>query len=41
VYVADLATAALPPGASVELTFFWVDEERWEQTDFRVAVTER
>ena len=41
VYVADLATAALPSGASVELTFFWVDEERWEQTDFRVAVTER
>jgi hypothetical protein len=38
VYVADLATAPLPSGASVELTFFWVDEERWEQTDFRVAV---
>ena len=41
VYVADLGTTALPSGGSVELTFFWVDEQRWEQTDFRVAVTER
>jgi glucoamylase len=41
VYVADLATAALPTDGSVEFTFFWVDEERWEQTDFRVFVTGR
>ncbi len=39
VYVADLATTSVPPGGSVEFTFFWVDAGRWEQADFRVAVT--
>jgi glucoamylase len=39
VYVADLATASVPPGGSIEFTFFWVDAARWEQADFRVAVT--
>ena len=39
VYVADLETTAFASGAVVEFTFFWLDEARWEQTDFRVVVT--
>ncbi|MEP7310285.1 MAG: glucan 1,4-alpha-glucosidase [Acidobacteriota bacterium] len=38
VFVADLETTTLSSGASVEFTFFWLDEARWEQTDFRVVV---
>ena len=39
VHVADLATTSIPPGGSVEFTFFWVDSAQWEQIDFRVVVT--
>jgi len=34
----DVPTAALPAGASVIFTAYWVDAARWEGTDFTVAV---
>jgi glucoamylase len=36
IHVADLATHALPEGASVIFTFYWPDAQRWEGTDFSV-----
>jgi glucoamylase len=38
VYVADLATAGLGAGSSVDLTFYWPGVGRWESVDFRVVV---
>lgn len=34
VHVADLPTDVLPVGATVHLTFYWLLEDRWENTDF-------
>ena len=38
VYVADLPTANLKAGSSVDLTFYWPEVARWEGTDFLVAL---
>ena len=38
IHVLDLPTASLPPGAEAVFTFFWPNENRWEGTDYRVAV---
>jgi glucoamylase len=38
VHVVDLPTAALAPGAIVPFTFYWPGADRWEGTDFAVAV---
>jgi glucoamylase len=38
VYVSDLPTSELDPGQTIEFTFFWRLESRWEGTDFRVTV---
>jgi glucoamylase len=40
VHLADLPTARLEAGRTVLFTFYWVEAERWEGTDFSVAVTE-
>ena len=37
-YVLDLPTASLPAGGSTVFTFYWPDQDRWEETDFRVSV---
>ncbi len=38
-YFADLATADLPAGEAVEFTFHWLEVEKWEGQNFRVAVS--
>ena len=38
VYVADLPTDELPVGGQVLFTFFWLKSQRWENTDFAVAI---
>jgi glucoamylase len=38
VYVADLATAELPSGAPVDMTFYWPGVARWEDNDFRIVI---
>jgi len=34
----DLPTASLPVGGQVVFTFFWLNENRWEGTDYAVTV---
>jgi hypothetical protein len=36
--VADLPTDKLPAGGQVLFTFFWLKSQRWENTDFAVAI---
>ena len=38
VWYSDLPTSALPAGAIVRFTLFWVDTQRWEGTNFEVLV---
>jgi glucoamylase len=38
IYTLDLPTASLPPGSQVVFTFFWPQENRWEGTNYGVAV---
>ncbi|MEO8734281.1 MAG: glycoside hydrolase family 15 protein, partial [Flavobacteriales bacterium] len=37
-YIADLATSALPEGTQIKFTFYWPDADHWEGTDFAVRV---
>ncbi len=39
VHVADLATAALPPGTCLRFTFYWPEADRWEGGDFAVTIS--
>jgi glucoamylase len=38
IHVVDLPTAGLTPGMAVVFTFYWLDSERWEGSDFTVLV---
>jgi glucoamylase len=38
VYVADLPTDELPAGGQVRFTFFWLESQNWENTDFAVTI---
>ena len=38
IYIADLATAALPEGKQVKFTFYWPDTDHWQGADFIVRV---
>ncbi len=38
IHTLDLPTASLPPGSQVVFTFFWRQENRWEGTNYGVAV---
>jgi glucoamylase len=38
IFILDLPTASLPPGGVVVFTFFWPKENRWEGSDYSVAV---
>jgi glucoamylase len=38
IYVADLPTQGLRKGEQVKFTFHWLDANRWEGTDFVVAI---
>jgi glucoamylase len=40
IYVADLDTSGLPADASVTFTFYWSQEDRWEETDVSVRIEE-
>ncbi len=37
-HVADLPTQGLRPGDAIVFTLYWIEHERWEGRDFRVAV---
>lgn len=41
VYVADLPANELPEGASVCLTFYWPEVDRWEGADFTIRIRGR
>ena len=38
IWYVDLPSASLPPGSSIRFTFFWLDAQRWEGTDFAVGI---
>ena len=38
IHILNLPTAALPVGGEAIFTFYWLEENRWEGTDFRVKV---
>ena len=38
IHIADLTARALPAGKSVRFTFYWLEAQRWEGTDFSVRV---
>jgi glucoamylase len=38
VHVLDLPTKDTPDGATVSFTFYWPDEDKWEQTDYEIKV---
>jgi glucoamylase len=40
IYVANLDTSGLPADASVTFTFYWSQEDRWEETDVSVRIEE-
>jgi glucoamylase len=37
-YVLDLPTASLPAGSQIAFTFYWQQDNRWEDTNFTVIV---
>ena len=39
IYIADLATQALPAGKEIRFTFYWQDADHWEGADFSVRVS--
>jgi len=38
VWLADLDTELLGPGAAVDFTLYYPEEQRWEGQDYRVTV---
>jgi len=38
IYVADLPTSQLPPGRTITFTMFWPQAQKWEGTNFSVAL---
>ena len=38
IHVVDVSTTRLPPGSRVRFTFYWLEADRWEGTDFEVTV---
>jgi glucoamylase len=38
IHIVDLSTTRLPPGSGVRFTFYWLEAEHWEGTDFEVSV---
>jgi glucoamylase len=38
-YATDLPTAGLSVGTAVVFTFYWTSDDRWEESDFTLAVT--
>jgi len=37
-YTLNLPTASMPPGGQVVFTFHWINEKRWEGTDYTVTI---
>jgi glucoamylase len=40
IHFTDLPTDRLPAGSAVEFTILWLEEHRWEGTDFRLEIVE-
>ncbi|PSJ18905.1 glycosyl hydrolase [Nitrosomonas supralitoralis] len=40
VYVAELPVVGLKPGDTIQFTFYWLDQEKWESTDYEVLIAE-
>ena len=40
VYVAELPVVGLKPGDTIQFTFYWLDQEKWENTDYEVLIAE-
>ncbi|PTN08255.1 glycoside hydrolase family 15 protein [Nitrosomonas aestuarii] len=40
VYVVELPVAGLKAGETVQFTFYWLDQEKWEDTEYEVLITE-
>jgi len=38
IYMADLTTESLAEGAQVKFTFFWLQENRWENVDYTINI---
>jgi glucoamylase len=38
IFTLDLPTASLPAGSEAVFTFFWPQENRWEETEYRVTI---
>jgi glucoamylase len=39
-YVVDLPTASMPAGSVVWITFYWIEADIWENTNFSVNIKE-
>ncbi len=40
IFVAELPIAGLKAGETVQFTFYWLDQEKWEETEYEVLITE-
>jgi glucoamylase len=38
IHLVDLDTAKLAKDATVVFTFYWLDDQRWENVDYTVAI---
>ena len=39
IYIVDIDTTDLPPGGMIDFTFYWPQADKWETTNYSVAVT--
>ncbi|MCB1949620.1 glycoside hydrolase family 15 protein [Nitrosomonas sp.] len=40
IYLADLPVSHLKAGDSIQFTFFWLDQEKWDGNEYEVQITE-
>lgn len=40
IHVVDLPVTALKDGETVQFTFYWLDQKKWEDTEYEVLITE-
>lgn len=40
VYIVELPIAGLKPGETVQFTFYWLVQEKWENSEYEVLITE-
>ncbi len=39
IHIAELPITGLKTGETVQFTFYWIDQEKWEDTDYEVLIT--